>query len=312
MPNYDLIIIGAGPAGLACSIYASRFKLNHLVIGKVPGGTITEAANVENYPGFKSISGPDIAQKFLDHARSYEPELKIAAVEGIEKTDEGFEITDEHGEIYTSRALFLGVGTRVRRLDVPGEEELIGRGVSYCSLCDAPLYKGKSVAVIGGGNAAVTSAIHLNSIAKKVYLIYRGDTLSAEPVWKDRLEEQERVEVIYNTNVVEIIGKEAVQSIRLDKSHNNSEVLAVDGVMIEIGVVPAVGVAKDLGLEMIEDTNFIKINSDGSTNVKGVFSGGDVATAVGGKEPCQLVTAVAEGAQGAISAFRYLKNLKKQ
>ncbi len=312
MTQYDLIIVGAGPAGLACSIYASRFKLNHLVIGKVPGGTITEAAEVENYPGFESISGPDLAQKFLEHARSYEPEMKIAGVEDIEKTQQGFEVTDEHGNVYTGRAVFLGVGTRVRRLDVPGEEELLGRGVSYCSLCDAPLYKGRKVAVVGGGNAAVTSAIHLNSLAKQVYLIYRGDTLSAEPVWKDRLKQQERVEVIYNTNIVEINGDQAVMSVRLDTSYKGAEVLDVDGVMIEIGVVPAIGVAQNLNLEVIENTNFIKINSDGSTNVEGVFAGGDVATSVGGKEPCQLVTAVAEGAQGAISAFRYLKELGKQ
>ncbi len=308
--QYDLIIVGAGPAGLACSIYASRFKLNHLIIGKVPGGTITEAASVENYPGFQSIAGPDLAQKMLEHAQSYNPDFNIVAVEDIKHVKGGFEVVDEHSNIYTGRAVFLGLGTRVRRLDVPGEEEFIGRGVSYCSLCDAHFYRGKKVVIVGGGNAAVTAAIHLNSLASQVYLIYRGEQLSAEPVWKERLQNVERVKVIYNTNVVEILGDEVVKAVRLDSPYQGREVLETDGIMVEIGVVPAVEVAADLGLEMVEDTNFIKIKSNGATNVNGVFAGGDVATATGGREPCQLVTAVSEGAQGAISAFRYLKELK--
>lgn len=309
--QYDIIIVGAGPSGLACSIYASRFKLNQLIIGKVPGGTITEAASVENYPGFQSISGPDLAQKLLEHAQSYEPDFKIAAVEDIKQMENGFEVIDEHGNVYTSRVIFLGLGTRVKRLNVPGEEEFIGRGVSYCSLCDAHFYSGKTVVIVGGGNAAVTAAIHLDSLASQVYLIYRGDQLSAEPVWKERLGDTERVEIIYNTNVVEILGDETVTGVRLDNNYEGQDVLDTDGIMIEIGVIPAVEVAKDLGLEMVEDTNFIKIKSNGATNVEGVFAGGDVATATGGREPCQLVTAVSEGAQGAISAFRYIKELRE-
>ena len=305
----ELIIIGAGPAGLTCSIYASRFKIDHLIIAKALGGTLTEAHLVQNYPGIKEITGQELAEKMVAHAKSYEvgivqTECKRLKHQG--KNDPYFELTTKDGENYQARTLFLGLGTRVRRLDVPGEKEFLGKGVAYCASCDAPLFEGKTVAVVGGGNAAATAALHLAEFCPKVYLINRGETLRAEPFWQDQLQKSDNIKIVPNTNITEVFGDETVTGVTLDNPHKGKDKLETQGVFIEIGAVPAASLAKNLNLELTKG-GLIKIQPDGQTSVPGVWAGGDVATACKDLEPRQIVHAASEGAMAALSIFKYLR-----
>ncbi len=305
----ELIIVGAGPAGLACSIYASRFKIDHLIIAKTLGGTLTEAHWIQNYPGIKEIKGAELAEKMVAHAKSYGVEIVQTECKSIKpqcKNDPYFEITTEDEKTYQSRTLFLGLGTKIRHLEVPGEKELLGKGVAYCAACDAPLYKDKIVAVIGGGNSAVTAALQLAEFCPQVYLINRSETLRAEPLWQDQSKEQENIKIILNTNVTEILGDEVVTGIKLDNPHEGKDILAAQGVFIEIGATPSTALAKNLGAELTKN-GLIKIQPDGSTTVPGIWAGGDVATSEGGLEPRQIVHATSEGAMAALSIFKYLR-----
>jgi len=307
----ELIIIGTGPAGLACSIYASRFKIDHLIIAKNFGGTLTEAHLIQNYPGIQEITGQELAQKMLAHAQSYGAEITQDEVTKLRATSyelraAGFELTTASSKTYQTQTLFLGLGTRVRRLEVPGEKEFLGKGVAYCAACDAPLFKGKTVAVVGGGNAAATAALQLAEFCPQVYLINRSESLRAEPFWQEQLKKLKNVLSILNTNVVEILGDEVVTGIKLDQPFNGQNELKVQGVFIEIGAVPAVSLATDLGVELTP-SGLIKIEPDGKTNIPGVWAGGDVATACKDLEPRQIVHAVSEGAMAALSIFKHLR-----
>ena len=310
----ELIIIGAGPAGLACSIYASRFKIDHLIIAKSLGGTLTEAHLIQNYPGIAEITGQELAEKMVAHAKSYGVEIiqeevtKLATQRAQNKTEntEEFEIKTASGKTYQTKTLFLGLGTRVRTLNIPGEEKFLGHGVAYCAACDAPLFKNKTVAVVGGGNSAVTAALQLAEFCPEVYLINRGENLRAEPFWQERLQKQKNIKTIPNTTVTEILGNETVAGIKLDQKFQNKDTLEVQGVFIEIGAVPAAALAKNLGAELTKN-GLIKITPDGKTSVPGVWAGGDVATAQEDLEPRQIVHATSEGAMAALSIFKHLR-----
>ncbi len=306
----ELIIVGAGPAGLTCSIYASRLKINHLIIAKSLGGTVAEAHLIQNYPGIAEITGQDLAEKMVAHAQSYGVETiqnEVSKITPIPPDLPGsFEITTADGQTYQTKTLFLGLGTRVRTLNVPGEKEFLGKGVAYCAACDAPLFKNKTVAVVGGGNSAVTAALQLAKFCPKVYLINRGEALRAEPFWQDQLQKQKNIKTILDTNVTEILGKETVTSIKLDQKFQDKDAIEIQGVFIEIGAVPAAALAKNLGVELTKN-GLIKIQPDGSTNIDGVWAGGDVATAQEGLEPRQIVHATSEGAMAALSIFKYLR-----
>lgn len=310
-PMNDLIIIGGGPASLSCSIYASRFRINHLIIAKSLGGTVAEAHLVQNYPGIKEITGAELAQKMVEHAQSYGVEIIQDEVIKISESKEqraksNFEITTAERKTYQTQTLFLGLGTRIRRLNILGEEKFLGKGVSYCAACDAPLFKGKTVAVIGGGNSAVTAALHLAKLCPQVYLINHGAGLRAEPVWQEQLQSTPNTHTLLNTNVTEILGDGTVTAVKIDREFEGKDRLNVQGVFIEIGAVPAVSLATDLGVALTKN-GLIKIQPDGSTSVEGVWAGGDVATAMEGLEPRQIVHAVSEGAMSALSIFKYLK-----
>lgn len=305
----ELIIIGAGPAGLACSIYASRFKIDHLIIAKSLGGTVAEAHLIQNYPGTKEITGQKLAEKMVTHAKSYGVEIiqdEVTKLLALSSLAPSFEVKTESGKTHQTQTLFLGLGTRVRRLEVPGEKEFLGKGVAYCAACDAPLFEDKTVAVIGGGNSAATAALQLAEFCPQVYLINRGETLRAEPFWQERLQNSPNTQIIPNTNVTEIIGGETVAAVKLDQPHNGQDELKVDGVFIEIGAVPAAALAKNLGVELTKN-GLIKIQPDGLTTVPGVWAGGDVATACKDLEPRQIVHATSEGAMAALSIFKHLR-----
>lgn len=305
---YDLIIIGTGPAGLTASLYASRYQIPHLLIGSQLGGAMSWAASVENYPGFAKISGFDLAQKMMEQVKILGVEIKNTGVMEIKSQDASFELKTENDEVIEAKTLIIATGTQRRKLNIPGEAEYLGKGVSYCSTCDGAFFKEKIVAVVGGSNAAVMSALHLAALAQKVYLVYRKKPLRADPIWVERAQKEVKLEIIYETNVLEIIGEgQKVTALKLDKSYQGSDRLKSDGIFIEIGGTPGVDLVKSLGIDL-DEKGYIKIKPDMSTNLPGVFAAGDVANSAG--EFQQIVTATAEGALAANSVYQFLKGEK--
>lgn len=301
---YDLIIIGAGAAGLTASIYASRYKINHLVLGRVPGGLTLEAHKVENYPGIESISGMELMQRFQEHAQGLGAKIEQNEVVNIEKKNKKFEITDLKNKKHQTRTIILALGTKRRKLNIPGEKEFLRKGVSYCAVCDAMFYKDKIVAVIGGSNAAIMSALLLSEHAKQIYIIYRREKLRAEPIMIERVKINPKIKIIYSANVLEIKGKDRLEKIILDKKYKESVELKLDGIFVEIGSTPMVGLARKLGVE-VDEENYIKINTYQATNVPGVFAAGDITAGLAKLR--QIVTAAAQGAVAAASVYNYLK-----
>lgn len=302
---YDLIIIGAGPAGLAASIYASRYQIKHLLIGSQPGGTMVWASMVENYPGFDSITGADLAQKMVEQVKKLGVEIKNTGIVEIKRKETNFELKTENDELIGAKSLIIATGTQRQKLKIPGESEYLGKGVSYCSTCDGAFFKEKTVVVVGGSNAAVTSALHLAGLAQKVYLIYRKKPLRADPIWVERAQKESKIEIIYETNVMEIMGNDQkVTALKLDHPYQESSQLKTDGIFIEIGGVPGTELVKLLRVEL-DEKGYIKVKPDMSTNIEGIFAAGDVANASG--ELQQIITAASEGALAANSTYRFLK-----
>lgn len=302
---YDLIIIGTGPAGLTASIYASRYKINHLLIGSTLGGTMSWAPLIENYPGFKQISGIELGQKMAEQAKGLGAEIKNTGIVSLSKKGQNFQIETENNEIFETKSLIIATGTQRQKLNIPGETQYLGKGVSYCSTCDGAFFKDKTVAVVGGSNAAVTSAAHLAAFAQKVYLIYRKKPLRAEPVWIEKIQKEPKVEIIYETNVLEIVGDgNLVTGLKLDKNYQDKELLSLNGIFIEIGGIPGTDLVKNLGVEL-DSKSFIKVSPQMTTNISGIFAAGDVANSSG--EFRQIITAAAEGAVATYSVYQYLK-----
>ncbi len=296
--KYDLVIIGAGPAGLTAGIYAGRFLLKTLILGEVQGGTITEAHKVCNFPSQKEIRGIELGMKMMNQVSSLGVELKQDKVENIEKQENEFKIKTSKRE-YISKKVILAVGREKQELEVPGEKRLLGKGVSYCATCDAGFFKEKDVAVVGGSNAALTAALLLAEYANKVYIIYRRDKFyRGEPSWVKQIEENEKIKVMFEEEVLEINGESSVESLNL-KSGNK---LDVQGVFIEIGYKPENKLSKDLGLDTT-DKDYIKVNKKQETSVEGVYAAGDITD-----NPLkQVVTACGEGAIAADSAYKDIK-----
>lgn len=305
----DLIIIGAGVAGMTASIYVSRYQINHLLFGEIPGGQGTLASRVENYPGYLSVPGPELMQKFIDQVKSYGVGIKQEKVGGLVKTGENFEVKTNKKR-YQTKSLILAMGASYRNLNIPGEEKLLGRGVSYCTVCDAPLFREKLVAVIGGGDSAVTGAVHLASFAKKVFIIHRRDEYRAEPTWIEKMKKTGKVEEVLSNEVKEIKGEEKVEGLVLKNSYQGSQKLEIDGVFIEIGQVPSSTLASQLGVSLNEK-GYIKVDPKMSTNIEGVFAAGDLAAIEGGILFRQFITASADGARAAASIYQFLHQGKE-
>jgi len=317
--NYDVIIIGAGPAGLTASIYASRYKLSNIVIGKTLGGELSLAHKIENYPGFIAVSGLELADKWKKQAEELgakvllKEAIKIEKIPpeklpGQEEAKEGkFKVLVGENEAFYSKTLIVATGSERRRLNIPGEEKYLGRGVSYCTTCDAPFFKGKTVALVGGSDSAVSGAVHTAEFAQKVYLIYRRDKLRAEPMWQEewqKIVNKGKGETIYNTNITEILGDTVVKKLKLDTPYKGLSLLEVDGVFIEIGGVPGTALIQPLGVEL-DDTGHLKVNNKLETNIKGLFAAGDMTSlSIGFK---QAIWAMAQGAKAANSAYQFIK-----
>ena len=301
--TYDLIIIGAGPAGLVASIYASRYKVDHLVIGKEPGGQAVEAHKIENWPGTISISGLELTQKMREHAEKLGAKIVMDSVLNIAKENETFSVTAHTGQ-YKAKNIILALGMEYRKLSIPGEEEFKGKGVSYCPTCDAAFFGGKVVAVVGGGNSAASAAQLLSEYALKVFVIYRGEKLKIDPAYLENFAKNEKIEIIYSTNITEIKGDVAVGKIILDKEYSGKKELEVQGVFVEIGSEPGVELAGQLGVNT-DEQGFIVVNQNQNTNISGIYASGDATT--GSNKMRQVLTASAEGAIAAASVYKKLQ-----
>ncbi len=298
---YDVIIIGAGCSGYAAAMYCGRFDMKTLVLGEVIGGTIILTDTVENYPGFKRLTGQELADKLKEHALDYKSvEIKNERVEKVEKNGRLFNVHTKKNE-YLTKTIIVATGTKVKKLGVPGEEEFTNRGISYCALCDGVLFRNKILAVIGGSDSAAKEALLLTQYANKVYIIYRGDKIHPEPINEERVKKNRKIEVITNANVVEIKGNKTVTHAILDKPYKGSKEFKVDGIFVEIGHIPLADFVKPLGVKLNQKGEII-IDRSSSTNISGVFAAGDVVDT----KFKQAITGVGEAVSAAYSAYQYI------
>jgi thioredoxin reductase (NADPH) len=301
---YDTAIIGLGCAGYTAAIYSARYKLNTFLVGTEEGGMGITAAEVGNWPGEIEIRGPDLMEKFKKHALSFsEVKHQVARVNSVIKEGEIFVLTLDSGEQVSAKTLIFATGSAKRHLGVPGEQEFSGKGVTYCATCDAFFYKGKDVAVIGGGDSAVEGAAIAAQVARKVYLVHRRNDFRAEPYWIDRVKAKENITFVLERQVKAIEGDTKVRSLVLDQPFEGSDRLTVDGVFIEVGAIPSTQLPKSLGCE-VDARGFLSVDKGMATNVPGVFGAGDVTNA--SNTFAQFVTAAGEAGVAANSVFTYL------
>lgn len=298
---YDLIIIGSGVSGLAAGMYAGRFNLKTIIIGNLRGGVITTTNIVENYPGFKRLSGIELAKEIEDHTREYKIEIVDAKIKKIERCKTKSFLVYADNKVYEGKTILFATGTIYKGLNVPGEAEFSSRGVHYCMSCDGIIYKGKTIGVVGGGDSAVKEALLGAEYGKKVYIIYRGEKVRPEPINYERMKKNKKIEVINNTNIVEIKGDKFVKSVIFDKPYKGKKEFKLDAVFIEIGHIPLSDLAKPLGVKLNEKREII-IDKESKTNVPGVFAAGDVTDSTWK----QAITGVSEGCIAAYQAYVYV------
>ncbi len=300
---YDLAILGGGPAGITAAIYASRARLNTIWIDKnfAPGGQITATYEVDNYPGMPGISGMDLGEAFGEHARKLGLEPKREKILSLENISGDIKTIHTKKNEYQARTIILAFGAEHRKLDIPGEDDLGGLGVSYCATCDGAFYKDRTVVVVGGGNAAAEDAVFLSGLCKKVYLIHRRDQLRADKAIQERVFACENIEMIWDSVPLEILGQDEVTGIKIRNVKTGEErELDTDGVFIAVGIVPNTTFVK-AQLEL-DENGYICAGEEGITSAAGVFAAGDIRT----KALRQVVTAVSDGANAVASAQKYL------
>jgi len=300
---YDLVILGSGPAGLGASIYAQRAELKTLVIEKemVSGGQVLNTWEVDNYPGFPGVTGFELSRQFREHANKLGARVVQDEVVQVELSGNVKKVVCEE-ETYEARCVILASGAHHRTLEVPGEEELRGAGVSYCATCDGAFFRGRTVAVVGGGDAALEDAIFLARMCEKVYIVHRRDKLRGAKRLQERLQALENIEFVWNSETVAIEGNAQVEALRLRQTKTGEEKrLDVDGVFIAVGIAPESELYA--GQLELDEQGYIRADESGQTSVPGVFAAGDVRT----KALRQILTAASDGANCVASAERYLQ-----
>ncbi len=301
---YDLMIIGGGPAGMTAAVYAARKKLNAMLLSKDVGGQVNWTLGIENYMGYQLIEGPELIHKFEEQVKQFPIDIKIGeGVSSLSRMGGGFEAKTDGGESYQAKAAIIATGKRPRPLNVPGEEKLRGRGVTYCATCDGPLFAGMKVAVIGGGNSALETVDDMVKIAEHVYLVSLTQ-LTGDQILIDRVRGASNLTMFLEHEVVAITGEKFVDGIKIrDLKTKQERGLQVSGVFIEIGLKPNSDLVK--GVAALNRLGEIEVNCSNETNVPGLFAAGDV-TNVPEK---QIVVAAGEGAKAALQAHRYLQRL---
>lgn len=296
----DLVICGGGAAGLTSAVYAARSGLDFVLIdiSSSMGSQITQTSDVDNYTGFEKVNGMELVMKFYEHAKALNAPMINDEVQKITKENGIFTVKCAQGE-YKSRTVIYCSGASHRELGVKGEKELLGRGVGYCAVCDGFFYRNKTVVVVGGGNTAVTDALYLSKICKKVILVHRRDSLRAEKILTQRLENAENVEIMFNSEVAEILGEKGADGVLL----KSGDKIDCDGVFIAVGIVPRSETVKNLA--ELDDNGYIVADESGKTSLDGLFAAGDVRT----KELRQIITACSDGANCVDSVNKFLDTL---
>lgn len=301
--KYDLIIIGGGPAGLSAGIYAARQKLKALMIAKDFGGQLLLTSSIENYLGFKQISGIELTKRFEEHFKGYNVPVEKNEVTEIAKKGGNFLIKAGEKE-FESKAIIITAGRVSRKLNVSGENRFYGKGISSCSICDAPLFNGKTVSVIGTGNSAVNAVLHLAEYAKKIYLITKYDKLKGDKIKINKileLEKRRKIEILYEAKTLEVLGKDFVDAIKI-RHKEKEKILKVDGIFIEIGMMPETEF-----IDFVEKTekNEIIVNNQCESSIKGIFAAGDCTNST----EKQIITSAGEGCKAALNAAKYIAAL---
>jgi len=299
--HYDLIIIGGGIAGITASIYAKRSNLKILIIEKAAiGGLLNKIDKIKNYPGFSEISGYDLSEKLMSQLRDLNVEIKYEEVINIEEEGNLKKVETKSNDYFT-KSILIATGRKPKKIGLDNEENLYGRGLSTCALCDANFFKGRDVAVIGGGNSALGEALYLSNIVNKVYLIHRRDKFRADESLINEVLMKENIEIVYNRNVTNInTENEIISNITLD----NGEIINVSGVFVYVGYIPGTNFVEQLGIT--NEFGYIITNGYGETKIPGIYAAGDIID----KQIYQLVTAASEGAIAAININIYCKTMK--
>jgi len=301
----DVIIIGGGPAGMTAGIYAARKGLKTLILeSDFAGGQMAKTTIIENYPGFaEPVSGIELSKQMEEQAKKVGVRFEFLPALRIETKNKQFCIRTDKG-CYDTKTVIIATGAKYRKLQVPGEEKLSSRGVSYCVTCDGPLFKNRAVGIVGGGNAAATAALYLKDIASKIYLFHRRDELRADKTLADRVKKSS-VKIMWDTIVKEVKGDKKLEEVVLyNKKTKKDTILKLDGLFIAIGETPTAKLAEELGVKT-DQKGFVLIDRNTKTNVPGVFACGDVTNGV-----LQIATAIGEGATAGLSAYSYIQNLK--
>lgn len=303
--QYDVIVIGAGPGGMTAALYASRANLSVLMLDRgIYGGQMNNTAAIENYPGFSSVMGPDLAENMYQGSTQFGAEYAYGNVEGIE--DHGaIKVVKTDTDSFEAKAVVIATGSEYRKLGVPGEEAYGGRGVSYCAVCDGAFFKGREVIVVGGGDSAVEEGLYLTQLASKVTVIHRRDQLRAQKIIQDRAFANDKMNFIWNSNVEEVLGDDQkVTGVKVVNNQTGEEqTIDASGVFIYVGILPKTEQFGDLGIT--DETGWIPTDKDMATKVPGIFAIGDVRA----KDLRQITTAVGDGGVAGQQVFKYIESL---
>lgn len=302
---YDLIIVGAGPAGMTASIYASRANMSVLMLErKYPGGQMQSTEEIENYTGYEHITGPELSEKMFEHSKKFGTEFAFGNITKIE-VKEDLKFVTAGSTVYIAKTVIVATGCEHRNLNVPGEKEFSGKGVSYCAVCDGAFFRNKEVVVVGGGDSAVEEALYLSNLVSKVTIVHRRDELRAQKIIQDRAFAKDNIEFIWDSVVTEIKGERKVSSVEV-RNVKTEEISSIptDGIFIYVGRLPQTNDFTDLGIT--NSSGYIPTNEKLETTIPGIFAAGDVRE----KEIRQVVTATSDGAIAAQGAYSFVENLK--
>ena len=304
---YDVVIIGAGPAGMTAAVYASRAELKTVLLERgVPGGQMANTEEVENFPGFTMITGPELSSKMFEHAQKFGAEYKFGDIKSVELDGDIKILKTSSEDIYT-KSVVIATGAEYKTIGVPGEDLLRGRGLSYCAVCDGAFFKERELYVIGGGDSAVEEGVFLTKYASKVTIVHRRDELRAQKILQDRAFKNDKIDFIWDTELQSINGDSRVESITLkDKKTGEEYTKDADGVFIYIGMLPLTSPFKDLGI--LNENGYIETNEEMETKIPGIFAAGDVRE----KSLRQIVTATGDGSLAAQNAQHYLEKLEDE
>ena len=300
MSIFDLIILGAGPAGITAAVYAARKKLDFLLVAGEIGGQAAWSGDIANYTGYNFVTGPELVSKFEDHLKQFPVNIKEAEyAKSIEKKGDVFEVWTNR-DVYEARSIIIATGNRSRELNVAGEKEYKNKGLTYCATCDGPLFAGKDVAVIGGGNSALDAALQLARYCSKVYLVNNIEKLGGDAVLREQAEKNKKIEIVNGAKIIEVTGDKTVKGITIEKNMGTEVlVVPVKGVFVEIGLLPN---SEFVTIVQKNKQGEIIVNSNSETSIPGLFAAGDVTNVV----EKQIIIAAGEGAKASLSAFKYL------